>query len=255
MPQPVPRRTALALSAATLAAGPALAQTGPASGRGQAMAGIAIDPATDMLGVVDVQPTFMPGGELPVAEGDAVVPVINRLLAGPFRHAFASQDWHPVGHLSFASSHPGKKPFENIETSYGPQTLWPDHAVQGSANAALHRDLDQRRIELVVRKGFRPEIDSYSTFLENDKKTGTGLDAWLKARGVQRVFFCGLATDFCVAWSAENAAQLGFTAFVVEDACRGIGLKLPSGETTMDAARARLTGLGVRFVTSRELLA
>ncbi|MBX6745233.1 MAG: bifunctional nicotinamidase/pyrazinamidase [Acetobacteraceae bacterium] len=219
------------------------------------MAGIALDPATDMLGVVDVQPTFMPGGELPVAEGDAVVPVINRLLAGPFRHAFATQDWHPPGHLSFASAHPGKKPFENIEASYGQQTLWPDHAVQGSANAALHQDLDQRRIELIVRKGFRPEIDSYSAFVENDRQTGTGLDAWLKARGVRRVFFCGLATDYCVAWSAENAVQFGFTTFVVEDACRGIGLRLPSGETTMDAARARLTGLGVRFVTSQELLA
>ncbi|MBV1800229.1 bifunctional nicotinamidase/pyrazinamidase [Siccirubricoccus sp. G192] len=219
------------------------------------MAGNMIDPATDMLGVVDVQPTFMPGGELPVVEGDAVVPVINRLLAGPFLHAFATQDWHPRGHLSFASSHPGRKPFESIEASYGPQTLWPDHAVQGSANAALHRDLDQRRIELIVRKGFRREIDSYSTFLENDRRTGTGLDAWLKARGVTRLFLCGLATDFCVAWSAENAVHFGFTTIVVEDACRGIGLPLPSGGTTMDAARTRLEGLGVRFVTSHDLLA
>jgi nicotinamidase/pyrazinamidase len=221
------------------------------------MTGTRIDPATDMLGVVDVQPTFMPGGELPVAEGDAVVPVINRLLGGgPFRHAFATQDWHPPGHLSFASSHPGRRPFETVEMPYGPQTLWPDHAIQGSANAALHRGLDQARIELIVRKGFRREIDSYSTFRENDHRTTTGLDAWLKARGVRRIFLCGLATDYCVAWSAEDAVALGYAVFVVEDACRGIGLPLPSGPgTTLDAARAKLHGLGVRYLRCAELLA
>src|SRR4051794_11832588 len=134
------------------------------------MAAIPLDPATDMLGIVDVQPTFMPGGELPVAEGDAVVPVINRLLAGRFAHAFATQDWHPPGHSSFASAHPGKQPFDLVEMPYGPQVLWPDHAVQSSPNAALHRDLAQARIELVLRKGFHPTIDSYSAFFENDRR-------------------------------------------------------------------------------------
>jgi nicotinamidase/pyrazinamidase len=182
--------------------------------------------------------------------------VINRLLAeGPFRHAFATQDWHPPGHHSFASSHPGRKPFESIEMPYGPQTLWPDHAIQGSANAALHRDLDHARIEVIVRKGFRREIDSYSTFFENDRRTTTGLDAWLKARDVRRIFLAGLATDFCVAWSAEHAAALGYTVFVVEDGCRGIGLPLPSGGTTMEAARAKLEGMGVRYLRSADLLA
>jgi nicotinamidase/pyrazinamidase len=197
----------------------------------------------------------MPGGELAVEQGDAVVAMINRLLAGPFRHAFATQDWHPPGHTSFASAHPGKKPFETVQTPYGPQTLWPDHAVQGSANAALHPALDQRRIELIVRKGFDPAIDSYSTFFENDRRTTTGLDGWLKARGIRRLFLVGLATDYCVAWSAEDAVKLGYQVAVIEDGCRGIGLPLPNGEgTTMDAARRRLTGLGVRFTTSAEFL-
>ena len=209
---------------------------------------------TDMLGLIDVQPTFMPGGELAVAEGDLVVPVINRLLAGPFRHAFATQDWHPRGHSSFASSHPGRQPFETFEMPYGPQTLWPDHAIQGSAGAALHPDLEHGRIELVLRKGFRPEIDSYSAFTENDRRTTTGLDAWLRARGVRRLFLAGLATDYCVAWSAEDARRHGFEVVVIEDACRGIGLPLPTGGTTMDAARRRLTELGVTFTTSAAFL-
>ncbi len=218
------------------------------------MPGIALDPATTMLGLVDVQPTFMQGGALAVAGGDAVVPVINRLLAGPFAHAFATQDWHPPGHSSFASSHPGRAAFDSVEMPYGMQTLWPDHAVQGSAEAALHPALDQRRIELVVRKGFRPAIDSYSAFLENDRTTTTGLDGWLRARGVSRLFLAGLATDYCVAFSAEDAARLGYRVFVIEDACRGIGLPLPEGGDTITAARARLAALGVGFVTSADLL-
>jgi len=210
---------------------------------------------TDMLGLIDVQPCFMPGGELAVAGGDEVVPVINRLLAGPFRHAFATQDWHPPGHSSFASAHPGRAPFETIAMPYGPQTLWPDHAVQGTAGAALHPGLDQARIELVLRKGFRPEVDSYSAFFENDRRTATGLEAWLRARGVERIFLAGLATDYCVAWSAEDAVRLGFAVVVIEDACRGIGLPLPGeGGTTLDAARRRLAGLGVGFTTAAGLL-
>jgi nicotinamidase/pyrazinamidase len=207
---------------------------------------------TDVLGLVDVQPTFMPGGELPVADGDAVVPVINRLLAR-FSHAFATQDWHPPGHSSFASAHPGRQAFEEIDMPYGRQVLWPDHALQGSANAALHRDLDLRRLELIIRKGFRPELDSYSAFFENDHKTPTGLDGWLRQRGFQRLFLAGLATDFCVAWSAQDAARLGYDVTVIEDACRGIGIPLDTGRTTMDDAQERLARIGVRLASSDEI--
>ena len=140
-----------------------------------------IDRATDILGLVDVEPTFMPGGELAVADGDAVVPVINRLLA-LFDHGFATQDWHPPGHLSFASAHPGHKPYDTIDMPYGRQVLWPDHAIQGSPNAALHRGVDLTRVEVIIRKGFDRAIDSYSTFFENDRSTATGLDGWLRQR-------------------------------------------------------------------------
>jgi nicotinamidase/pyrazinamidase len=210
---------------------------------------------SDMLGLIDVQPTFMPGGALAVAEGDQVVPAINRLLAGPFAQAFATQDWHPPGHSSFASSHPGHAAFDSIAMPYGPQTLWPDHAIQGSAEAALHAGLDQRRIELIVRKGFRPAVDSYSAFFENDRATTTGLDGWLRARGIRRLFLAGLATDYCVAFSAEDAARLGYQVHVIEDACRGIGLPLPEGGNTMTAVKARLAAAGVRFITGGDLAA
>ena len=212
-----------------------------------------IDQADDILGVVDVQPTFMPGGELPVADGAAVIGVINRLLAGAFAHAFATQDWHPRRHSSFASAHPGRKPYETIEMPYGPQILWPDHALQGSVNAALHPDLDTAKVEVIIRKGYHSAIDSYSTFFENDRRTATGLDGWLRQRGFRRVFFAGLATDFCVAWSAEDAVRLGYEVLVIGDACRGIGVPTTAGRTTMDEARERLAGLGVRFVTSSDL--
>jgi nicotinamidase/pyrazinamidase len=216
------------------------------------MPAIQIDAATDILGIIDVQPTFMPGGALAVAEGDAVVPVINRLLAGRFAHAFATQDWHPPGHASFAASH-GRQPYETMTLHYGEQVLWPEHGVQGTAEAALHPGLDQARVELVVRKGFHRHIDSYSAFFENDRTTPTGLHGWLRERGFRRVFLAGLATDYCVAFSAEDAARLGYEVFVIVDACRGIGLPLPEGGTTMDAARRRLEGLGVRFVASGDL--
>lgn len=214
---------------------------------------IAIDRAHDILGLIDIQPTFMPGGALAVSDGDAVVPIVNRLLAQGFDHAFATQDWHPAGHSSFASAHPGRAPFETIRLGYGDQTLWPDHALQGSAEAELHPDLDTARIELIVRKGFRSGIDSYSAFFENDRTTATGLAGHLRERGFTRIFFAGLATDFCVAYSAEDAIRLGFEAVVVEDACRDIGLPVGAGRTTMDLARQRLEGLGVRFVTTNAL--
>lgn len=206
-----------------------------------------------ILGLVDLQPTFMPGGELPVADGDAVVPVINRLLRRAFRHAFATQDWHPPGHISFASAHAGRQPYDTIQLPYGPQVLWPDHAIQGSANAAFHSDVDLSRVEVIIRKGFHPTIDSYSTFFENDRLMPTGLDGWLRQRGFRRVYLAGLAADFCVAWSAEDAVHLGYQVVVIEDACRGIGLPADGGGTTLDAARARLAGLGVRFVRSDDL--
>jgi nicotinamidase/pyrazinamidase len=206
-----------------------------------------INPTTDILGLVDIQPTFMPGGELPVPGGDEIVPAVNGLL-GRFEHAFATQDWHPARHASFASAHPGRDPYETIDLPYGAQVLWPDHAIAGSPNAAIHHAIDQARIEMIVRKGFRRDLDSYSAFFENDRQTPTGLEGWLRQRGFQRLFLCGLATDFCVAWSAEDAANLGLHVVIVEDACRGIGLPGANGQSTIDAARDRLAALGVSFI-------
>ncbi|MEI7710283.1 MAG: bifunctional nicotinamidase/pyrazinamidase [Rhodospirillales bacterium] len=205
---------------------------------------------TDILGLIDIQPTFMPGGELPVADGNAVVPVANRLLPR-FAHAFATQDWHPPDHYSFASSHPGKLPFDAI----GGQTLWPDHGIAGSASAAIHAAIDQTRIEVVVRKGFRPHLDSYSAFFENDRTTHTGLDGWLRQRGFQRIFLAGLATDFCVGWSAEDALRLGYDVVLIEDACRGIGIPTAPGRTTIDDMRDKLAALGCRFIVATDLAA
>ena len=196
----------------------------------------------------------MPGGELPVADGHAVIPVINHLLTGRFRHAFATQDWHPQGHSSFASTHPGRRPYDVIPLPYGPQILWPDHAIQGSANAELHPELASHRIELIIRKGWRLELDSYSAFLENDRTTSTGLKGWLADRGVRRLFLCGLAADFCVAWSAEDAVRAGFETFVIEDATRAIGVLRPNGRTSFDQARDRLLALGVTHVQSNDLV-
>ncbi len=218
------------------------------------MTRIAIHPTTDVLGIIDVQPTFMPGGELPVADGHAVVPVINRLLRGPFRHAFATQDWHPEAHASFASTH-GRDPYDVVALHYGEQVLWPDHARQNTPGAALHPALETARVAVTIRKGFHAGIDSYSAFFENDRRTPTGLDGYLRARGFQRIFFVGLATDFCVAWSAEDAMRLGYGVFVIEDACRGISLPTTNDRTTMDEARERLLGLGASFTKSGQLVA
>lgn len=217
------------------------------------MGRIAIDRRTDILGLVDVQPTFMPGGELAVADGDAVVPVINNLLARCFDHAFATQDWHPPGHSSFASAHPGRAAYDTIPMGYGPQVLWPDHALQGSAHAAIHPAVDLTKVAVIVRKGIDPAIDSYSTFFENDRRTATGLDGWLRQRGFCRIFLAGLATDFCVGWSAEDAIGLGYQVFVIEDACRGIGIPSADGRTTIDDMHDRLLKLGARFVASADL--
>jgi nicotinamidase/pyrazinamidase len=215
---------------------------------------IVIDPNADILGLTDLQPTFMPGGELPVPEGDRVVPAINRLLA-VFDHAFATQDWHPPGHISFASAHPGKAPADLVETSYGRQILWPDHALQNSRSAALHPDLDQSKVEVVIRKGFRPWMDSYSTFFENDGQTATGLDGYLKSRGFRRIFLTGLALDFCVAYSAKDAVRLGYEVVVVIDACRGVGLPLSPGVTTIEQTEKELLAEGVTLLSCAEILA
>jgi nicotinamidase/pyrazinamidase len=175
----------------------------------------------DVLVVVDVQNDFCPGGNLAVPEGDRVVPVINA-LARRFRHIVLTQDWHPAGHRSFASTHPGSKPYDTIEVAYGPQVLWPDHCVQGTLGAELRADLDIPHAGLVIRKGFRPHIDSYSAFFENDHTTPTGLAGYLRERSLARVFVVGLALDFCVRYSAEDAKRQGFDVVVIEDACRGI---------------------------------
>jgi nicotinamidase/pyrazinamidase len=201
----------------------------------------------DVLAVIDVQNCFLPGGTLPVPEGDKVIPIINR-LAPAFRHVVITQDWHTPGHISFASSHPGKKPFDVIDLPYGKQVLWPDHCVQGTAGAALSKDLKIPQAELVLRKGFHKNVDSYSAFMEADGKTTTGLADYLNARGLRRVFVAGLATDFCVAWTALDARKAGFETYVIEDACRGIDTNGSLAKAWADMARA-----GVKRIRSSDL--
>lgn len=179
--------------------------------------------STDLLLIVDVQNDFCPDGALAVPHGDDIVPMVNR-LARSFAHVVLTQDWHPKGHLSFASSHAGAKPYDTIELSYGKQVLWPDHCVQDSFGAEFHRDLRIPHAELVLRKGFHRAIDSYSAFRENDRATLTGLAGYLRERGFTRVFIAGLALDYCVRYSAEDAQEAGFAVVVIEDACRAIDL-------------------------------
>jgi len=198
-----------------------------------------IDPLRDALLVVDVQNDFCRGGALAVADGDAVVPLANRLIPR-FAAVVLTQDWHPPGHESFASSHPGRAPFETIELAYGPQTLWPDHCVQGTPGAQFHAGLDTTAASLVLRKGFHRAIDSYSAFFENDRATPTGLGGYLRERGLGRVFLCGLATDYCVTYSALDARRLGFEVVALLDACRAIDL-----EGSLAAALERMRAAGV----------
>jgi len=205
------------------------------------------DDAPAALIVVDVQRDFCPGGALAVPEGDAVVPVVNA-LARRFAAVVLTQDWHPPDHFSFASRHPGRRPFETIEAPYGTQVLWPDHCVQGTAGAEFHPDLDIPHAQLVIRKGFRRAVDSYSAFLEADRATPTGLAGYLRERGVRAVALCGLATDFCVQWSALDARRHGFAATVVEDACRAIDL-----EGSLARAWAAMAEAGVRRARAAEL--
>jgi nicotinamidase/pyrazinamidase len=197
----------------------------------------------DALLVVDVQNDFCPGGNLAVPHGHEVVPLINR-LAPRFAHVVLTQDWHPAGHLSFASTHPARKPYEKIELSYGSQILWPDHCVQETQGALLHPDLHVPHAQLLLRKGFNREIDSYSAFQENDRRTATGLAGYLRERGLARVFLAGLAFDFCVRYSAEDAKQQGFEAVVIEDACRAIDV-----EGSLNATRERLAALNIPSIS------
>jgi nicotinamidase/pyrazinamidase len=205
--------------------------------------------ARSALIVVDVQNCFVSGGTLAVKEGEQVVPVINR-IAATFENIVVTQDWHTPGHASFASSHAGKKPFETTKLRYGTQVLWPDHCVQGTADSQLHKDLALPTAQLIIRKGFHKDTDSYSAFLEADRKTSTGLAGYLKSRGIDEVYVCGLATDFCVAWTALDARKAGFKAAVIEDACRGIDLN-----GSLKAAWAQMTKAGVRRIQSADISA
>ena len=202
-----------------------------------------------VLIVVDVQNCFLPGGSLAVKDGDQIIPVINA-LAKKFGHVVLTQDWHTPGHVSFASAHAGKKPFEVVKLAYGDQMLWPDHCVQGTPGADISKDIAIPQAELVIRKGFHKDVDSYSAFLEADKKTATGLAGYLKERGLTRVFVVGLATDFCVAWTAMDARGAGFETLVIEDAARGIdaGGSLAAAWTAMEKA-------GVKRIKSGDLAA
>jgi nicotinamidase/pyrazinamidase len=202
----------------------------------------------DVLIVIDVQNDFCPGGALAVPDGDAVIGPIHR-VAELFEHVVLTQDWHTRDHYSFASAHAGKKPYEQIELSYGAQTLWPDHCVQGTSGASFHPDLDVRSAELIVRKGFHRTIDSYSAFFENDHTTATGLGGYLKERGFKRVFLAGLAYDFCVGYSALDARRLGLDAVVLKDACRAIDLNGSAAAMEREFVKS-----GVRVMNTSELV-
>jgi nicotinamidase/pyrazinamidase len=200
-------------------------------------------PETALI-VVDVQVGFLPGGSLPVPHGDEVIPVINA-LARRYATVVLTQDWHAPGHLSFASAHPGRAPFETIDLPYGPQVLWPDHCVMGTPDAEFAPGLVIPHAQAILRKGCRREVDSYSGFLEADRTTRTGLDGYLASRGIREVHLCGLATDFCVAWTALDARRFGLAAAVIEDACRGIDL-----DGSMARAWAEMTAAGVRRISA-----
>jgi len=204
---------------------------------------------SDALIVVDVQNDFCPDGALAVPQGDEVVPIVN-LLAENFRNVVLTQDWHPPGHLSFASAHPGRSPYDTIAMSYGPQVLWPDHCVQGTPGAAFHSGLRIPHAGLVLRKGLDRGIDSYSVLYENDRTTPTGLTGYLRERGIIRLFLAGLALDFCVRYSAEDAVREGFVVVVIEDACRGIDV-----QGSVAAARSSLAALKATRITAGELSA
>src|SRR3954470_3992393 len=230
-------------------AGLSVAGFAAVSGRAAfAATGIKPDEASVLL-VIDVQNCFLPGGSLAVKDGEQVVPIINK-IAKAFSNVVMTQDWHTPAHVSFASTHPGKKPFELIDLAYGKQVLWPDHCVQGTDGASLSKDLAIPQAELILRKGFHNDVDSYSAFTEADGKTSTGLAAYLKARGITRVFVAGLATDFCVAWTALDARKSGLEPYVIEDACRGIDTQGSLAKAWTDMAAA-----GVKRISSQDIAA
>ena len=198
--------------------------------------------SSEALVVIDVQNDFCPGGALAVAGGDTIIPPVNQLISR-FEHVVLTQDWHPPGHSSFASTHPGKAAFETVSMSYGEQTLWPDHCIQGTGGADFHAALEWTKAEIVIRKGFRLGIDSYSAFFENDRATPTGLNGYLRERGITKIVLCGLATDFCVAFSALDAVKCGFETDVVLEACRGIDLG-----GSIAAMTEKMKTAGVRLV-------
>ena len=211
---------------------------------------------TDVLLVIDMQRDFLPGGALAVADGDAIIPGINA-IAVHFPHVILTQDWHPLGHISFASSHPGKCPFtDTVQTSYGTQTLWPDHCVQGTPGAEIDPRIEIPQAELILRKGFRPNIDSYSAFLEDDHKTPTGLAGYLRERGLTRLFLCGLAYDFCVGFSAIDGARLGFECNVLEDLSRAVALPPSSGRPgTVERTNTCFADANIQRISSRTISA
>ncbi|MDR3466169.1 MAG: bifunctional nicotinamidase/pyrazinamidase [Xanthobacteraceae bacterium] len=216
------------------------------TGAAMAAGKIAIDDSSVLI-VVDVQNCFLPGGSLAVKDGDQVIPVINRIAKG-FANVVMTQDWHTPGHISFASAHAGKKPFEAIDLPYGKQVLWPDHCVQGTDGASISKDISIPQAELIIRKGYHKDVDSYSAFTEADGKTSTGLAAYLKAHNIKRVFVTGLATDFCVAWTAMDARKAGFETYIIEDACRGIDANGSLAKAWADTAKA-----GVKRIQSSDL--
>lgn len=198
--------------------------------------------------IVDVQNDFCPGGALEVPDGDQIIPIINK-LSQQFDVVIQTQDWHPEGHFSFASSHDGKEPFETTEMPYGEQVLWPDHCIQGSEGADFHPDLITDRSQLIIRKGFRKEIDSYSAFYENDDLTTTGLTGYLREREVDTLYAVGLATDFCVKWSVTDGIKEGFRLFVIEDAVKGIDI-----DGSVDQAWSEMLDAGAQRISSRDLI-
>ena len=220
----------------------------PLAGLRQALAAGKIKPTErDALLVIDVQNCFVPGGSLAVKGGDEIVPLINQ-LAKSFQNVVLTQDWHTADHVSFAAQHEGKKPFETTQLPYGTQVLWPEHCVQGTDGAAIVSGIVIPHAQAIIRKGYRRNVDSYSAFLEADRKTETGLAGYLKGRGIESVYVCGLATDFCVAWSALDARRFGFKAAVIEDACRGIDVN-----GSLAAAWKDMTTAGVKRMQSSEI--
>ena len=221
---------------------------GMASLMPRALAQTKITPGIDAaLIVVDVQNCFTPGGSLAVNKGDEIIPLINR-LSKAFQNVVLTQDWHTPGHISFASSHSNKKPFDSVQLPYGNQILWPDHCVQGTDGAAIHKDVNIPHAQLIIRKGFNRHVDSYSAFVEADGRSKTGLDGYFNERGIKTVYVVGLATDFCVAWTAMDARKLGLAAFVIEDACRGIDT-----QGSLAAAWKGMEQVGVKRIQSTDL--